>query len=146
MRTRTRYLLIGSLVLNGLLIGFILGDLSRPVDTARALSQFNHPYPEEMQRDLRRGFRQNRAEIRGELRALAQSRRDLLGAMADPGMDRAEIASRMADIRTRTTALQERFQGITLDVVDSAAPEIRGQIRPPSNRRGQDFFSRALGD
>ncbi len=145
MRRRTRYLLTASLVLNGLLAGFIIGDLSRPIEAAQALSEFNQPYPDEIRRDLRQGFMQNRAAIRGDLQALSQARRDLLRVMADPAASREDIAARMAAIRSKTSALQERFQGITLDVVETAPPDLRGQIRVPTSGRGQRLFDRTLG-
>ncbi|MFQ6547571.1 hypothetical protein AADZ90_006400 [Aestuariibius sp. 2305UL40-4] len=126
-----RIWLVLSLVLNGLLIGFIAGDLSRPIDVARTLGSFSAHYPDEIRRDIRSGIWEERQIIMEELAELNSTRTELFTRMRLPETDRTSLEGLMAEVRQRTTALQERFQILTLDAVMAVPPDVRQRIEIP---------------
>ena len=66
-----RWIMIASLVLNALLLGFIIGDLARPLQVSRSLSETASHYPDEIRRDIRRNLIADRAELMRQSSPLA---------------------------------------------------------------------------
>lgn len=128
--------LIASLALNGLLIGFLIGDLSRPIRTVSGLRDFTGHYPEEIQRALRREVIRNRATILPGIRALNEERLMLIAEMRRADADPAELGERMARIRALTTEIQTRLQDATRKAVLDQPPEVRARIGTPETVGG----------
>lgn len=120
-----------SLLLNVALIGFILGDLSRPIKVMGSLSEFGSHYPDEIRQSIRQTVIADRASLFDELRALRSTREALFTGMQAPEPDRAELERLMGEVRRHTTTIQARLQGISLDAVLAESPEVRALIEVP---------------
>lgn len=130
-----RVLLIGSLVLNALLIGFVIGDLARPIRAAQSLGDYATHYPESIRTDLRANVIADRRDLIAGFRAFRDARAALFEAMRAPEFDRERVAAAMAAVRVETTAMQTLLQAATLDAVEAASPAERADIQTPSSGR-----------
>lgn len=126
-----RLVLIGSLVLNALLLGFILGDLARPIRAAQSLSELASHYPDDIRRDIRANVIAERTELQRGLAAFNATRAELFAAMRAPEFDRDRIEALMAEVRAHTTSVQQNLQAATLEAVAGASPEVRAEIKTP---------------
>lgn len=126
-----RAVLIGSLVLNALLLGFILGDLARPIRAAQSLSELASHYPDAIRADIRANVIAERTTLTEGLRAFNQTRAELFAAMRADAFDRARVEALMADVRRHTTSVQAQLQAATLDAVSVAEPAVRAEIGTP---------------
>lgn len=120
-----------SLLLNALLVGFILGDLARPVRGTQALAEMGRHYPDEIRAELRANLRSERADLVRGLRAFDTTRAEMFAEMRKPDADRARIEALMADIRQITGEVQAALQRHTLDAVMSQPADVRARIETP---------------
>lgn len=126
-----RGLLIASILLNALLLGFIIGDFARPIREAQGLGDLSAHYPQEIRRDLRANLIADRVRLRRGLQNFNAVRSELFEAMRAPEFDRARVESLMMEVRAETTAIQERLQAATLDAVEEAPAGMRARIGMP---------------
>lgn len=132
MRRRWAVLFALSVVLNAGLIGFIAGDLSRPVQALLALREANRNLPQEMRREVRRALFADRGAILEDAAALRQARETYFGLMAAETLDRGALEAAAEKVRAATSIIQERLQERTIEVVHELPAATRAKIEPPT--------------
>lgn len=132
MRFRTLALTI-SVLFNCLLVGFIVGDLSRPIQFARALEDSGAKYPPEIKNAIRKNFNSGREQISREIAEFDRERRVLYALMREKELDEASIRASFQAVRDRTSATQALLQEAILEAVISATADTRAEIEDPDH-------------
>ncbi|WP_162146154.1 periplasmic heavy metal sensor [Inquilinus limosus] len=89
------------------------------------------PYPPELRRDVLRRLLQDRAELRAAVAGLLEARQRMFALMRADPLDRAALEEAMAEVRTRTGALQALLQSALADSLMETPAEERREIRSP---------------
>ncbi|MEM9999556.1 MAG: hypothetical protein AAF940_01630 [Pseudomonadota bacterium] len=127
----SRILLVVSLLLNGLLIGFIAGEFSRPIQLAQALQEAGADYPTEIDRSIRRNIFGQRRALASEIATFNEDRLALFALMREPELDADAINAQFLAVRQQTSTVQAILQQAILDAVSEADLVTRQQIKDP---------------
>jgi len=93
-------------------------------------------YPPELRRDVLRRLLQDRAELRSAVGGLREARQRMVAVMRADPLDRAALDAAMAEVRSRTGALQALLQSALADTLAETPAEERARIQPPANGFG----------
>jgi hypothetical protein len=133
--------LLLSIAVNLTVAGFAFGRFSgfRPGGGGGGeidrLVQFGvRAFPSEIQNSIMDGAKKRNEEIRTKLDAVQAARRQMFAAMRADPFDPAALEQAYADMRARSTELQQIGQEIMLDAVENASPDVRAKIKPPGGR------------
>ena len=66
--------------------------------------------------------------LRAQAQGIRAERAKVLEMLAKPDYKRADAEKLLADIRVKTSALQEKGQAAALDVADALSPKERAQV------------------
>lgn len=141
----THWLLLASLVLNGLLGGYLIGRISgsphwRGHMAGDAPSPFGlSSLPTPLREAMRAKLRENRGEARQMFEGLRAARGELREAIGAEPFDPARLTAAFAELRTTQGALQQNLHGIAVEVVTQMTPDERKRLaewRP--ERRDRD--------
>ena len=131
MRLRWKIAFAASLLVNALLVGYVVGDLSRPVDLVRVAARFSEHYPPAIRARVREEGRAALSGMRDELMALGAARDRVIVLLRAPEPDRAAIAAAQAEMRRLIGTVQARLQEATTDAVLEAPASERALIETP---------------
>ena len=131
MRRRWTVALALSVLLNALLIGYVAGDLGRPVDLVRLAARFSEHYPPAIRERVREEGRAALPALRAELAQLGAARERVIALLRAPEPDRTAIAAAQGEVRRLTTAVQRRLQDVTTRAVLEAPAAERARIETP---------------
>lgn len=142
----THWLLLASLVLNGLLGGYLIGRVSGPPHW-RGMHHREEPpssfslgsVPAPLRDGIRAKLRENRGEARQIFEGLRGARDELREAIGAEPFDPARLAAAFATLRTAQSGLQQDLHRIAVQVVTEMTPEERKRLaewRP--ERRDRD--------
>lgn len=145
MRRGLKYLLIGSLALNLLLVGFLVGGAvagarhghlaggphdgpPRPFVAAIGMGWALHGLPAERKEALRPALRASFAQMRPHLRAMGAAQRDVATALEREQFDRAELERALAAMQARMRVIEGTGQAALVDVAAQLTWEERRQL------------------
>jgi uncharacterized membrane protein len=147
MRRSLKYLLIGSLALNLLLVGFLIGgavagarhghghfaDRShggppRPFVAAMGMGWALHGLPAERKEALRPTLQASFAQMRPHLRAMRGAQRDVAAALEREQFDRAELERALAAMQARMRVMERTGQAALVDMAAQLTWEERRQL------------------
>lgn len=123
-----------SLAANLVIAGFAGARMFGPRpggDIERIVAIGVRAFPPEIQREIEAGSRLKRGEMRTRLDAVQAARRQMFVAMRAEPFDSAALDAAYADLRSKTSDLQQVGQSIVFDAIAKASPEVRKRIRPP---------------
>lgn len=93
-------------------------------------------YPPELRRDVLRRLLRDRSELRSAVGGLREARQRMVVVMRADPLDRAALDAAMAEVRSRTGALQALLQSALADTLAETPAEERARIQPPANGFG----------
>lgn len=141
---RFPYILVASLVVNGLLIGLLIGSGLRqstppPPDRGeRALVRgLERSVSEDQRAAVRQAFRQAYAATRSERRKLRDARRDLRQALAATPYDAEAVKAAFARVRAAEVASQTGLHEELARQFERLTPEQRASVLRSMERRGR---------
>ncbi len=126
-------LLFVSLAANVVVAGFTIARIAGPRpggEIERIVALGIRAFPPEIQRDINRQVRDQRAALRARIDAVQNARQRMFEAMRAQPFDRAALEAAFADVRTATNDVQAIGQNIVADAVAHAPPDVRRHIRP----------------
>lgn len=133
----THWLLLASLVLNGLLGGYLIGRLAGPphwrMPHPPMAGEPSSPFtlgalPTPLRDAMRAKLRENRGEARKMFEGLRTARGELREAIGAEPFDPARLAAAFAGLRAAQGALQQDLHAIAVEVVTQMTPEERKRI------------------
>ncbi len=129
-------LLLISLAINSFMGGYMLSRerLYRPFEE-RANFGVMRGLPKEIRNDIRKSFRDHRAELRGNRRALLNARAQLYAILRADPFDRAAYDKTAAEIRELLGEMAVVAEKIIGDTVEDIPADIREKIKPPKPPR-----------
>jgi uncharacterized membrane protein len=104
--------------------------IDRRLETASA--SVMRAYPPEVRRDVLRRLLQDRTGLRAAVGGLREARQRMVAVMQADPLDRGALESAMAEVRTRTGALQALLQSALVDTLAETPAEERAKILPPA--------------
>jgi len=135
--------LVGSLTINLLLVGYLVGQHSRPAlrdDPARVFPRWIKTLPQERQKTLRPMLRQHLRELRGPVRGLHQEHTAVHQAITAEPFNAEELAARLSDVRQKNDQLEIKAHQTFVDFVKRLTPAERqafgADLRKPRPSRG----------
>jgi hypothetical protein len=126
--------LLLSLAANLVVAGFTFSRFGpRPGggDIERIVAIGIRAFPPEIQKAIVDGSKAKRDEMKTLIDSVKDARQRMFEAMRADPFDPAALEAAYADLRQKTSVLQEAGQQIVLDAVANASPEVRSRIRPP---------------
>jgi uncharacterized membrane protein len=122
-----------SLAANFLVFGFVAARLSdiRQGNIERIIALGLRGMPAEIRRAAAAEAVEDRAELRQAFADLQAARRNMYAAMRAEPFDQAALDAAMAEVRSRTTAIQGMGQGLIAKAVAQASPQARAAIELP---------------
>ena len=124
--------LVGSLVLNGFLLGMIVTDAldpghrrSGPRVGGFELRRLAERLPDDAIDEIEARLEAERPKFEARLDELRSAREEVYRLAAQPAPDRAAIDARLAALRAEYAAMQEEMQRATYDALLSLPPEVR---------------------
>ncbi|CAG4887891.1 periplasmic heavy metal sensor [Paraburkholderia saeva] len=144
----SKFILVGSLVLNVFLVGGIVGgayqwfvahgSTTAPVAAQqRALRFAAETLSPERQQAFIDGLKNARREGRQYAREGREGRREVLRLLAAPQLDRAALDAALARTRTADTTLRAQVESSVADFAATLTPEERVQFAESLKLRGQ---------
>ena len=133
----TRWLLIGSLVVNVFLVGVVAGGQVRgrtvenplpPPGQALRLRQLLSPLPEERRRNILEGLRGERRHIRPMIVDIQRARQDVMAALSADPIDVEVLKAAIDRMRLREQTLREASFEISFKVVEGLTKEEQRMI------------------
>ncbi len=124
-----------SLAANLIVAGFIVSRVAGPPrpdgEIERIVAIGIRAFPPEIQKAIGDGSRDKRDEMKVKLDAVKDARRAMFDAMRADPFDPAALDAAYANLRAKTTDLQEIGQEIVADALTKAPADVRARIRPP---------------
>lgn len=125
-----------SLAANLVVAGFVVSRFGPPPgrgggDIERIVAIGIRAFPPEIQKAIVDGSKAKRDEMKTLIDSVKDARQRMFEAMRADPFDPAALEAAYADLRQKTSVLQEAGQQIVLDAVANASPEVRSRIRPP---------------
>jgi uncharacterized membrane protein len=144
----SKFILVGSLVLNVFLVGAIVGgayqwfaahgSTTAPVVAQqRALRFAAEALSPERQQAFIDGLKNARRDGRQYAREGREGRREVLRLLAAPQLDRAALDAALARTRTADTTLRAQVESSVADFAATLTPEERVQFAESLKQRGQ---------
>ncbi len=139
----TRFLLIGSLALNLLFVGFLVGGLvagghrgpgyphggpARPFHAAMGMGWAMHGLPEARREALRPTLQASFAQMRPQLRAMRDAQRDVAAALERDRFDRAELERALAAMQARMREMERTGHVALVEMAAQLTREERQQL------------------
>ena len=126
--------LLLSLAANLVVAGFTFARFAGPRpggDIERIVAIGIRAFPPEIRKAIVDGSKAKRDEMKSLVDSVKEARQRMFEAMRADPFDPAALETAYADLRQKTSVLQEAGQQIVLDAVANASPEVRSRIRPP---------------
>jgi len=118
--------LAGNLFAGGMLLGRKFGQPEAPA-VGQLVRAFFETVPQDARPVVRRHFLAKAPAILGKVREIAQARRHVADLLSQPTLDETALASAFAEIRARTTELQEIAQNTLLSALKELPAEARAE-------------------
>jgi uncharacterized membrane protein len=118
--------LAGNLFAGGLMLGRHFFQPTSPT-VEGAAQRFFETVPEAARPVIRRHLRDQAIEIALELRQIRQARQHVAEVVGRPELDHAALADAFAQLRSRTTALQELIHRTMAQAIEELPPDVRAQ-------------------
>jgi len=103
----------------------------RSLERSFGLGALMQTYPPSVRREVRQRLIADRAAMRAVIADLRDARRRMFEAMRAEPLDRDALARAMADVRTKTTAVQAFFQSALAASLEETPASERKKIEPP---------------
>jgi uncharacterized membrane protein len=134
--------LILSVAVNLAVAGFVVARLHDGPpppgsEVERIVSMGTRGFPPEIQKAIADGAKAKRDEIRQRLDDVQAARRQMFEAMRADPFDAAALDAAYANLRDKTTVLQEAGQQIVAQAVAGAPADVRARIKPPRGGPGR---------
>lgn len=132
-------LLLISLAVNFFIGGYMLSRerLYRPFEE-RANFGVMRGLPKDIRNDIRKSFRDHRAELRANRRALLDARAELYTILRADPFDRAAYDKTAAEIRDLLGEMAVVAEKIIGDTIEEIPADIRAKIKPPKAPRSHN--------
>lgn len=128
----TRVILVVSLVVNLLLIGFVVGQvLHHPWhehEGPLTVERITGALPPEVRDAVRESLRERRPQIVEKMAAVRAARADVRAAIGAEPFDPARLEAAFAAVRDRGRAVQEDVQAATVEAITKLPPETRRKL------------------
>lgn len=148
-RNWTGWLLLASLVVNGLLGGYLVGQVVAPdwgMRHSRMGGERGVPFslsglPTPLRDAMRAKLREHRDDARAQFESLRAARRELRDAIAAEPFDAKRLEAAFASLRNAQNVLQQDLHAIAVEVLGEMTPEDRKRLsewRPEGRDRDRD--------
>ena len=127
-----RILLVASLVVNLLLIGFLVGHTVHPPWHERGgpltIERVTGALPPEVRDAVRASLRERRPQIAERMAAVRQARADVRSAIEAEPFDATRLQAAFATLRDRSQAVQEDVAAAVVEAISKLPPDTRREL------------------
>ncbi|HUN51932.1 MAG TPA: periplasmic heavy metal sensor [Candidatus Sulfotelmatobacter sp.] len=131
-RRGARILLVASLAVNLLLIGFLVGHMLHPPWHERGgpltIEHITGALPPEVRDAVRASLRDRRPQIAERMAAVRQARADVRAAIEAEPFDAQRLQTAFATLRDRSQAVQEDVAAAVVEAISKLPPDARREL------------------